>query len=151
MSVPAIFTTITDQNYDQAYRLQTGCHAFPWSRAQFLDCLNEPYFATQFEEQDQAVGYYVGLIVSVEATLMDIGVAKELRGNGIGRELVKHFLRQCNKKQAQEAWLEVRVSNTSAINLYRDLGFELIEQRKHYYPSADGREDALIMRLILGQ
>lgn len=151
MFATATFTSINIQNYDHAYRLQTGCHAFPWSRAQFLDSLNEPYFATQFEQQDQVVGYYVGLVISVEATLMDIGVSKEQRGKGIGRELVKHFLRQCNKKQVQEAWLEVRVSNTSAINLYRDLGFEIIEQRKHYYPSADGREDALIMRLILGQ
>jgi len=146
-----MFSEITTQNYDPAYRLQTGCHAFPWSRAQFLDCLSAPYFATQIQQDGEIAGYYVGLQVSVEATLMDIGVAKEQRGKGLGRELVKHFLRQCNKKQAQEAWLEVRVSNEPAIGLYRELGFEQIEQRKNYYPAADGREDALIMRLILGQ
>lgn len=146
-----MFSEINAQNYDPAYRLQTGCHAFPWSRAQFIDCLTEPYFAAQVHQNDVIAGYYVGLQVSVEATLMDIGVAREHRGKGLGKELVKHFLRQCNKKQAQEAWLEVRVSNMPAIGLYRELGFELIEQRKNYYPAADGREDALIMRLILGQ
>lgn len=151
MSFTATFSSVTEQNYDNAYRLQTGCHAFPWSRAQFIDCLTEPYFATQLEQNGEVLGYYVGLLVSVEATLMDIGIAKEQRGNGFGRELVKHFLRQCNQKQAQEAWLEVRVSNQTAINLYRDLGFEEIERRKDYYPAADGREDALIMRLILGE
>lgn len=60
-------------------------------------------------------------------------------------------MRESNRRQAEEAWLEVRVSNLPAISLYNEMEFEEIERRKNYYPLADGREDALIMRLILGQ
>lgn len=143
-------TAITPENYDSAFKLQTSCHAFPWSRKIFLDCLDSPYFAWQFIKEEQVVGYYVGLLASVEATLMDIGVNRKLRGQGLGRELIKHFLRECNQRQALDAWLEVRVSNQPAIHLYHSMGFETVETRKDYYPLADGKEDALIMKLVLG-
>jgi len=41
--------------------------------------------------------------------------------------------------------LEVRPSNESAIRLYHQLQFNEVGTRPDYYPSADGREDALIM------
>lgn len=145
------FALINTDNYDAAFKLQTACHAFPWSRKVFMDCLEPPYFAWQIEVEGKLAGYYVGLLAAVEATLMDIGVHKSFRGNGLGRELVKHFLLECNKKQALDAWLEVRVSNKNAINLYQSMGFDTIETRKDYYPLAEGKEDALIMKIELGK
>jgi ribosomal-protein-alanine N-acetyltransferase len=46
-------------------------------------------------------------------------------------------------------YLEVRPSNTRAVNLYERLGFEGIALRRDYYPADQGREDALVMRMIL--
>ena len=40
--------------------------------------------------------------------------------------------------------LEVRPSNTAAINCYNAAGFNEIGSRKDYYPAANGREDALL-------
>jgi ribosomal-protein-alanine N-acetyltransferase len=46
-------------------------------------------------------------------------------------------------------FLEVRVSNTGAIALYREEGFDVIGVRNGYYPCADAnpsrREDALML------
>lgn len=147
----AEFINIDSNNYDAAFKLQTLCHAFPWSRGQFADCLTPPYFAEQLVLDDMVIGYYVGLKVSVECTLMDIGIHQDYRGKGFGCAVVKRFLRACNRQQAAEAWLEVRCSNSTAIHLYRQLGFEDIEVRKAYYPAAEGREDAIIMKLELGR
>jgi ribosomal-protein-alanine N-acetyltransferase len=44
-------------------------------------------------------------------------------------------------------WLEVRASNVAAIALYESLGFNEATIRRNYYPTADGREDAIIMAL----
>jgi len=44
--------------------------------------------------------------------------------------------------KATECYLEVRVSNTPAINLYSKLGFMIVKIMKGYY--ADG-EDAYVM------
>jgi len=43
--------------------------------------------------------------------------------------------------------LEVRQSNTSALTLYRKLGFEIMGTRKNYYTKPD--EDAYVMALVL--
>ena len=122
---------ITEDNYDPAYRLQTGCHAFPWSRGQFIDCLQPPYFAFQMQKEQEVIGFYVGLQVSVEATLMDIGVTKAQRGCGYGRELVKHFLRQCHQKQAHEALTTLAAAMRKIIDqsmgIFRETSHDLNE------------------------
>ena len=46
------------------------------------------------------------------------------------------------ERGAKEIYLEVRVSNFPAINLYRKLGYEVVRRIRGYY--ADG-EDAYVM------
>jgi [ribosomal protein S18]-alanine N-acetyltransferase len=51
---------------------------------------------------------------------------------------------------AQWLWLEVRVSNPRALQIYEAHGFRRVGLRKAYYPAADGqREDAVVMSLKL--
>ena len=45
--------------------------------------------------------------------------------------------------------LEVRRFNYAAIFLYESLNFEQIGLRKNYYPTRDGREDAIVMEMSL--
>ncbi|MDP0897037.1 ribosomal-protein-alanine N-acetyltransferase, partial [Klebsiella pneumoniae] len=44
-------------------------------------------------------------------------------------------------------WLEVRASNVAAIALYESVGFNEAPIRRNYYPTTDGREDAIILAL----
>lgn len=140
---------ITVDNYHQAFAIQTQCHLFPWSENVFADCLTDQYFAYQLALSDKIVGYFIGLIVADEATLMDIGVTEYARGHGLGRMLLDHFISCCAKRSVADIWLEVRESNTNAISLYNSVGFTLIELRKGYYPHKKDRENGLIMRKIL--
>jgi ribosomal-protein-alanine N-acetyltransferase len=45
----------------------------------------------------------------------------------------------------KKIFLEVRVSNSPAIELYNKTGFKRVSIRKNYYRLPDGREDALVM------
>ncbi|GGD55908.1 ribosomal protein S18-alanine N-acetyltransferase [Lacimicrobium alkaliphilum] len=150
-TAPLTFSQIHSHNYDGAFHLQCACHSYPWSRSTFASCLAPPYFAWQLTANEQLIGFYVGLQVLREATLMDIGLAPSARGQGMSYLLLKHFFSQCREKNIEEIWLEVRVSNQGAIHLYHKTGFELIERRKNYYPCAEGREDALIMKYSFAQ
>jgi len=47
-------------------------------------------------------------------------------------------------RDADSIFLEVRASNTVALNLYEQEGFNRLGLRKAYYPSNEGREDALV-------
>ena len=46
-------------------------------------------------------------------------------------------------------YLEVRTSNIRAAKLYKNRGFRVIGSRRSYYQAGDGREDAIVMRLVL--
>lgn len=139
------FSRLTIQNSGPYFDLHTQGQFSPWSRKIFEDCLVKPYFAFSLDKDSQPLGYYIGMKVLDEVTLMDIVVSKSYQGNGLGKSLLQHFMNQCNQNNIQQVWLEVRESNAAAIKLYDDAGFILVEQRVDYYPSAKGKEDALIM------
>jgi [ribosomal protein S18]-alanine N-acetyltransferase len=137
-SLSAMFEAITAQNAQISFELHSKVQFKPWSKAVFVDCLTPPYFANQLKIAEQVHGYYIGLQVLDEITLMDIAV-----------DPVKHFIQQCRKRNGAEIWLEVRESNSAAQHLYTNSGFELIEKRKKYYQTETGTEAAIIMKLSL--
>lgn len=63
--------------------------------------------------------------------------------------MLRYLIELSRKHQAEFVLLDVRESNTGAINLYQRLGFQQIAVRKGYYPAMCGREDALVMKLEL--
>ena len=69
---------------------------------------------------------------------------------GWGRELLEHLTRELETRDVFTLWLEVRASNVAAIALYESLGFNEATIRRNYYPTAEGREDAIIMALPIG-
>ena len=79
--------------------------------------------------------------------LVSIAVLKEYRGRGIGSALLSETISVMkNIYQTASIFLEVRVSNTPAIKLYRKFGFKVVRRIPYYY--RDG-EDAYVMVLRL--
>ncbi len=92
------------------------------------------------------VEYGVGFVVKGfirRGHVISLAVLPEYRRRGIATRLMEAALRSLRDEYgAREVYLEVRVSNTPAINLYRKLGFRIIHVIPRYY--ADG-EDAYLM------
>ena len=81
------------------------------------------------------------------ADVLYLFVKTEARGLGIGYALLTALMAELQQRPRLEAlFLEVRVGNVAARNLYESLGMREIGRRKGYYR---GREDALVMRLDL--
>ncbi|MEM1658639.1 MAG: ribosomal protein S18-alanine N-acetyltransferase [Candidatus Jordarchaeales archaeon] len=74
--------------------------------------------------------------------VVSIAVMPDYRRRGIGRMLLERGLQAMRKYGAEEAVLEVRVSNEPAISLYKRIGFVVVKTIKGYYH--DG-EDAYLM------
>ena len=88
---------------------------------------------------------FAGVMYAVdEAHLMNLAVARDWSGRGIGLRLCLEQLAEARRRAATDLTLEVRASNTAAIALYAKLGFTSAGARPGYYP--DG-EDALILWL----
>ena len=83
-----------------------------------------------------------------EAHILNISVAPNEQGQGIGRRMLEHLIELATGK-AETIFLEVRPSNVGAIALYEKMGFNEIGVRKGYYPATHGREDAIMLALEL--
>lgn len=87
------------------------------------------------------VGYAGGWIVDGQLQILKVATDPTKRRRGIARELLAHLANDARDLGAQEATLEVRVSNTGARALYENLGMVEVGVRPHYYSD---REDACI-------
>ena len=78
--------------------------------------------------------------------VVSVAVLEEHRGKSIGKALMVEGINGVMYRKADEIYLEVRVSNTSAIKMYQKLRFEIKSRLRSYY--RDG-EDAYLMALEL--
>lgn len=91
------------------------------------------------------IGFAGTWLIEDETHISTIAIAEEARGNGYGEVLLAGLLERSILLGATYAVLEVRVSNNTAINLYRKYEFEVVHRRKNYY--RDNNEDAFMMFL----
>jgi len=129
--------------------LEKSLYAFPWSLGNFRDSLNAGYDCWTVTHGETVVGYAVLMIALDEAHLLNVAIAQEWQGQGIGGGFMRHMIEVARGASCQIVYLEVRPSNLAARHLYRKLGFHQIAIRPEYYPAAGGREDALFLGLTL--
>ncbi len=125
--------------------IESAENPFPWSLRQFQDGFAMGDFGWGMERAGLLIGFILFSQVLDEATLLNIAVLPQWRRRGFARQLLVHGMRQLELGGTARCLLEVRVSNLNAIELYSSLGFEVDGRRRDYYPSASGREDALLM------
>jgi [ribosomal protein S18]-alanine N-acetyltransferase len=96
-------------------------------------------------ESAQLIGYGGFWFIEGESHVSTIAVHPDYRGKGLGEVLLAGMLGRAITLRAEYSVLEARVSNTSALNLYRKYEFEVVGRRKNYY--RDNHEDAFQMHL----
>jgi ribosomal-protein-alanine N-acetyltransferase len=105
------------------------------------------------EENGEVVGYImcrmeVGLSsiglggVIRKSHIVSIATLPEHRREGIANAIITKTMEAMREYKAKQCYLEVRLTNDPAVNLYKKLGFEVTRTIHGYY--ADG-EDAYVM------
>jgi ribosomal-protein-alanine N-acetyltransferase len=145
--------TIRPMTKDDLYEvlaIEKASFPSPWSMALFLAELNSPHSFPMVAVDSAAriVGFICPTLVIDEGHILDVAVDPAFRGRGIGRLLVEKVLDECRLQGAEFVSLEVRTSNSTAISLYRQLGFIVTGRRKGYYENG---EDALLMEYIFSK
>ena len=85
------------------------------------------------EVDGKIVGYACVRIMYEEAQICNIAVLPEHRRQGIATELLQAVADFAKEKGCERAELEVNVSNTPAIEMYRKCGYEEVGIRKNFY------------------
>lgn len=145
-----MISTLSTTDLPAAYRIEIRAHAFPWSEKTLTGNQGERYFNLKMTVNDEIAAFAITQVVLDEATLFNIAVDPAFQRQGLGRTLLEHLISELGQRDVLTLWLEVRASNVAAIALYESLGFNEATIRRNYYPTATGREDALIMALLPG-
>lgn len=124
--------------------LENEVYEFPWSERIFRDCIRVGYDCWLVLELNKIVGHAVLSVAAGECHMLNLSIAKQHQGKGWGKIFIGFLLEIARKKHADVMMLEVRPSNTLAINCYNSSGFNEIGCRKDYYPAPGGKEDALL-------
>lgn len=124
--------------------IEQAAYQFPWSEAIFRDCLRAGYACWVVELDQEIAGYAILLTAVGECHVLNLCIDPQLQGRGYGRLLLNKMLDYAKRIDANSAFLEVRPSNTYAVELYESEGFNEVGVRRDYYPAKVGREDAII-------
>lgn len=129
--------------------IEQQSYDFPWSKNLFEQAAKSTKYCALAELDGKIIGYGIVSYVVGEAELLNICIAPDAQGKGYSKVFLQHLIHHATEKDNQEMYLEVRVSNASAIALYQGAGFNEIGRRKNYYPTKQGKEDAILMALSL--
>ena len=147
---PAGRRAMTLHDLDAVLAIEQRAYGFPWTRGNFIDSLAAGYLAEVLVADDGALlAYFIALSGVDELHLLNITVTPAHQGQGHGRRLLAAVLDHGRHLGLATLWLEVRAGNHRARALYRACGFTETGLRRAYYPAADAREDAVMMRLPL--
>ena len=125
--------------------IETTSYDFPWSEKILKDCILQNYDC-YVAEGLKIVGYVIANITSQESHVLNLTIDSDYRGFGLGSSFIDLVVNECKIKKSHSIFLESRVSNTIARNLYQKYGFRSIGIRKNYYRNSSGREDAVVYR-----
>ena len=129
----------------QVAQLEQLCFSSPWSVNAIAGELTNPLSCWLVAVDGGKVCGYVGSqAVLGEADMMNIAVEPACRRQGIARQLVEQLIAELKNAKNYQLTLEVRASNTPAISLYAQMGFQQVGIRPRYYSKPT--EDALILR-----
>jgi ribosomal-protein-alanine N-acetyltransferase len=124
--------------------IEKRAYPTPWSRSMFASELAKPTsICLGAFEGEELVGYVVNSRYVDAWHVMNVAVVPDRQRRGIATTLLERLFELTVDDERRGYTLEVRMSNTGAIRLYEELGFEARGIRRGYY--TDNREDALIM------
>jgi [ribosomal protein S18]-alanine N-acetyltransferase len=144
-TIEAGFEPMTEARLADVVAIERRAYDHPWTRGNFADSLRSGYHAQLLCADDLVLGYFVAMKGVDEVHLLNITVAPEWQGQGWGRVMLDALALWSRGQGAQWLWLEVRVSNERAQQVYLRYGYRRVGERKNYYPAQGGREDAIVM------
>lgn len=144
---------------EQIIRIEAICGLRHWGRENLLGLMSENdgvlLVAAWHQEEKQTVasiiplpadvcGFLYGRVAVDEFEIYNIGILPQVRKKGIGASLLTAGLRVAFTRGAMTSFIEVRVTNKSALEFYLRQGFVICGRRNLYYQ--DPLEDAVVMK-----
>ena len=136
------FRKMEMKDVSQVHKIECQLFPNPWPRNCFVNDIRDeeishPYVVVQ---NKKVIGYIICWYYANELHIGNIAVIHDYQGIGVGQYLLKKVFELFT--DFKTSYLEVRASNTRAINLYKKFGFEPSYLRYKYYSNG---ENAIVM------
>lgn len=140
-----IIKNMADNHIRTISELEKICFSQPWSENSLSEELDNrtAHFLVAENETGTVMGYIGVFVVCESCYISNVAVFPDFRRSGVGKALLDAASETAKEFGAESVSLEVRPSNTAAIQLYISSGFEEVGLRKNFYRSPV--EDALIL------
>lgn len=132
---------MTSVNVHDVKRICDLSFSLPWSLDAIMEeLLNPRAIYIVIKLGNKVVGFGGMRILFDEADITNIAVHPEYRGHNFGDIIIENMIIRAKELGVTCMTLEVRVSNTPAINLYKKHNFSIEGTRKNFYenPCEDG-------------
>ena len=137
---------LTVEDIDAILPLENELYHKPWLKKDYEYELKDNPFAIYLKmvnkDNNEIMGYIGFWIKFEQAEITKVSIAKKYQGYKLSKLLMADAERRMRLAECENSTLEVRVSNTVAINLYKSFGYEIVTTRKRYYENG---EDAYLM------
>lgn len=138
------FRRMLPEDVDRIIEIEDQLYTYPWTVGIFKDCIRVGYSCWVYEIDDVVQSYGLLSMAADEAHILNLCVSPECQGQGLGKKMLYKMLDVAEENNVESIFLEVRLSNETAIKLYEQEGFNQLGIRADYYPCDEGREDALV-------
>lgn len=126
-----------ESDIENVLKIEIEVYDSPWNYENFLSELNNSVSRFYVYDEDGILGYIICWEIFNEnegvneIEIVNIAVSKKHQNRGIGRKLLNHIFLEFQKPFV--CFLDVRVDNVPALNLYNSIGFEITGIRKDFY------------------
>jgi len=131
---------------DAIVALEQESFTNPWSRDTLVWELTHSDVTRVYllrDVADRPVAFCIAWVIFDELHINTLAVSPARRRQGLATFLLQAVMAEAAQAGARRATLEVRESNTAALQLYLRLGFAIAARRPGYYTNPP--EDALIL------
>lgn len=149
--VPAPLTTyeicpLTEKQLKEVLKLNLRCfkEGENYTKHTFSYLLNEPNCLSYqlVKPNGQMIGFIFVIVEHGTGHITTVGIAPEHRRRGLAQRMLNHAEKALQTRNINTVMLEVRVGNLAAQNLYRELGFSIVQRLLKYYNNG---EDGFMM------
>jgi ribosomal protein S18 acetylase RimI-like enzyme len=139
-----------DSRINDQYRSVEGARRFLYNIVQYPGCgtFYRPASYAAFEaESGRLCGISLTSLVALDCGhITQICVSKEVRGTGVGYDLLRRSLTTLRDAQCRSASLTVTAANLGAVQLYEQTGFETLRRFQAYVWEGFGRASSMARR-----
>ena len=142
LSITVQRATVND--LDLLYNIERECFTIEaFSKRHIAYLLENPNTVSLVARvNNEIAGFIIGLIQRHDKTMTGriytIDVAVKHRRKGVGLRLLNELERKFEKRGVKICYLEARVDNVAARELYRKHGYVEVEKLRNYYSGAHG-------------